>query len=884
MAARFRYSLLAVLPVVALAAFLWFAAPDRAWAVTCSSANPGPGAVRITISDAPGQVRISVNGDTKFYGYTLSKVFYIPNVNSGTATWSAIGSFSCYGTQQVAAWVPRAPAALYGTRVNSAGMRVSWPAIVDNGTAVSGHEYRYKITTDSDWGGWTATGSTDNYVTISSLNASNRYNVAVRGLNSQGNGTAVAAELPTAYLPQIIGQNINGNVVLSWNSPTPAPAKYQVLRTALAASLTPSCPAADDASYSEISTSLTRPTALTYTDPGPATNTRYCYRVRGQYVADDANVYGALSNAVLITLGAITIPPPEPASAAASAASSKSLSVSWSAQPTALLYRLQWKSGAESYDSSRELTALFPPLIIPDLQPNTAYTLRIRAEAGAANSDWSSDITATTNTANTPGQPNSLRLVGRDENSLSFTWNVAADADHPVTEWIINYRTVGSNTWTELTASSGVDGAAIEYTIPTLSPGVGYQVRVQGRNDIGLGGWSIIRAFVTATNPFESESPANLKAVAGEKTAIALPVSLSWDDMATATSYRVTRVHRADGQPEDRAALTTTDTSYADTVSVTEGVQGTVEYHVQGVGSGGSLSGMSNAVNVAYFWDFNPELPTSLASIGSPAAPHPDPTVQAVRDSFRNAAEIVGDSGGFDADGQGLLNLLVGGGCLIVITGSAYTGQRFRQTPLAMGFGTVAALFIMGLGVSWLNFPAIWMVFTAWGILGVGMLGLYRLVMQERIPEAQGYLAILSLALAAHASLAIAQSLAGYAITGEGEYDGILAGTPLGHIIGIAAPESITDIPGMFKAVLDVFRGLAGIVTFNYPILDLATGAASWIAGAVVLAATVGQAMLALFIARILFSSGILNSTAGMIAVGVISASGAIARLLGLGG
>lgn len=703
----------------------------------------------------------------------------------------------------------------------------------------------------------------------------------------------------------------SGNVILSWTETGrsgifPSRVRYAIFRAALAPTLAPTCPAVGDASYAEITSPNARVSTLGYTDSGPPTNTRYCYYIAGSYpVTTTQNVLGPASPTVLATVGTIAVPPPAITGGQATGASSRSLEVRWTPSAEAQLYRVQWKSGAEQYDTAREQTAVFPPIIIPDLAPSTTYTLRIRGERSTAQSAWSADFTGATLAANTPPQPNSLRLVNRDETSLSFTWNIASDEDNPVTEWIINYRSVGGGAWTELTSAPGPDGAPVEYTIPTLMTGVNYEVRVRGRNAIGLGGWSIIRAFATSEDQFATIAPDDLRITDTEQTDTALSVTLQWNALPSVTGYRLTREHTQGGDTTT-AHILSQGTTATDVVAIDLTTAGRVSYIVQGINAANAYSGNSNRVSTQYNAELDAELPDYLeaqptydcspesmeAMAGGATITYSDGSVapadrnlveQArVHCALYNLAEFVGNSGGFTTDAQGLLNFLVGAACLIVLAVSGYLGNKYRQQPLAVGFGVVTSLLIMAVGVAYMGFPPIWLVLVTWTVGGIGCLGFYRLMMQERIGEIQGYLFFVAMAAAVHISLAIAQALGGYVINGNGAYEGILGGTPIGNIIGIKAPTSITDFGALFDAIANVFQGLGGIMLFDYPILDVATGAAAWIARAIIFAATIGQALLVLFIVRSVFSTGVLNSTAGLIIVGAIGAGGALAKLLGL--
>ena len=75
-------------------------------------------------------------------------------------------------------------------------------------------------------------------------------------------------------------------------------------------------------------------------------------------------------------------PEPQPASATAPTgvgvtAALRSLTVSWSAATGAAEYKVQWKSGSESYSTSREATVSGTSHTIPGLIPGRQYTIRV---------------------------------------------------------------------------------------------------------------------------------------------------------------------------------------------------------------------------------------------------------------------------------------------------------------------------------------------------------------------------------------------------------------------------------------------------------------------------------------------------------------------------
>ncbi len=78
-------------------------------------------------------------------------------------------------------------------------------------------------------------------------------------------------------------------------------------------------------------------------------------------------------------------------------AAANALDLAWDAVADATGYKVQWKSGAEAYDSSTRETAVTGTThTIPSLTAGTAYTVRVAAtKAGESDGDWSDEGTGT---------------------------------------------------------------------------------------------------------------------------------------------------------------------------------------------------------------------------------------------------------------------------------------------------------------------------------------------------------------------------------------------------------------------------------------------------------------------------------------------------------
>ena len=177
--------------------------------------------------------------------------------------------------------------------------------------------------------------------------------------------------------------------------------------------------------------------------------------------------------------------PPGPGAVAAAAAGAGKLAVSWDRpSPGASLlkgYRLQWKSGEESFDSSREaiVTEMSNRVshTIEGLTDGTEYSMRVQAYNHDGDGAWSDAATATS--ASTDERPPELLSASVDGQALVLTWNEALDSDavpagsaFAVTAGAETHGVVGvalSGKSAKLTLGSPVEAAqavTLSYTVP----------------------------------------------------------------------------------------------------------------------------------------------------------------------------------------------------------------------------------------------------------------------------------------------------------------------------------------------------------------------------------------------------------------------------------
>ena len=194
-----------------------------------------------------------------------------------------------------------------------------------------------------------------------------------------------------------------------------------------------------------------------------------------------------------------------------------------------LAYTLEWKSGAQSYISSRSriTTADQRSLDIGGLTNGTQYTFRVRAVNANGNSEWSSEAVATP-FATVPGAPG-LRLdAGRGQ--IEATIAVPDGGGLSIDSYELQYKS-GAQSYSSSSRQVSFSGAS--RVVTGLSNGTQYTMRVRARNRIGPGPWS---SDVSATPMAVRASQPDLTATAGDEF-VDLAASVDDDGDSPVSAY-----------------------------------------------------------------------------------------------------------------------------------------------------------------------------------------------------------------------------------------------------------------------------------------------------------------------------------------------------------
>ena len=150
------------------------------------------------------------------------------------------------------------------------------------------------------------------------------------------------------------------------------------------------------------------------------------------------------------------------------------LAVSWDAVSGASGYTVQWKSESQEYDATRQhmvTVGTATSYTIPGLTAGTEYTVRVLATRAHADDGPASAEMTGTPAAAAPGQVTNVVVTAGVE-QLAVSWDAVSGASGYTVQW-----KSGSQEYAD-TRQRVTDGATTSYTIPGLTAGTEYTMRV----------------------------------------------------------------------------------------------------------------------------------------------------------------------------------------------------------------------------------------------------------------------------------------------------------------------------------------------------------------------------------------------------------------------
>ena len=324
-----------------------------------------------------------------------------------------------------------------------------------------------------------------------------------------------------------------------------------------------------------------------YTIPSLTNGTAYTVRV----IATRTGVTDGPPSAEMTGTPRVPPPPPPPVTDLAQvlgvgvAPGNAQLVVTWTAVDTATGYTVQWTSGSEAYntgDRQAQVTSgSTTRYTIPSLINGTAYTVRVIAtRTGVTDGPPSAEMTGTPRVPPPPPPPPVTDLaqvlgvgVAPGNAHLVVTWTAVDTATGYTVQWMSDGE--GYNTGDR--QATVTSGSPTRYTIPSLTNGTAYTVRVIAtRTGVTDGPPS---AEMTGTPRVPPPPPPDLAQVLGVGVAPGnAHLVVTWTAVDTATGYTVQWMSGSQGYTTgDRQATVTSGSTTRYTIpSLTNGTAYTV--------------------------------------------------------------------------------------------------------------------------------------------------------------------------------------------------------------------------------------------------------------------------------------------------------------------
>ena len=248
----------------------------------------------------------------------------------------------------------------------------------------------------------------------------------------------------------------------------------------------------------------------------------------------------------------------------------RQLEVTWSQVDDVTGYRVQWRSGAQGFDSADREAVIdggtTTGYTIPSLEAGTEYTVQVSAVKDNAEDGPPSELATGTPAAPLPGQVAGVSVVP-EVGQLTVTWSPAADATGYKVQWKSGAQEFGADREAVIAGAT-----ATEYTIPSLQAGTEYSVQVIATNQDGEEGEPSLAVDATPkTAP--PEQVVNVTVDPGVEQ-----LAVSWDEVADASGYQVQWKSGAQGFGAAREAVIDGGTTTEYTIqSLAPGTEYTVQ-------------------------------------------------------------------------------------------------------------------------------------------------------------------------------------------------------------------------------------------------------------------------------------------------------------------
>ena len=427
--------------------------------------------------------------------------------------------------------VPQPPTEVNISGFGDKSLTVSWaaPTGSDNGgSPITGFKIQWKLNSESDWNTNTYTEINDDdnqspHTIEGVLTNGTMYDVRVIAVNKNGDGNPsdAATGTPSRKPHKPTGVDItdhgDGWLEVTWTALTGDATGGSTIKNYIVQWKS-------GANYD--TTNQGTPTTSPYKITNLNNGTPYTVRVLGVNEANP-NTPGDPSEEVTETPRTI----PDEVTTLGVISGDKELTVSWTAPVPEKnggaginRYIVQWKSGSQEYDTSRQETTSNTSQVIKELTNGTPYSIQVRSDNGEEpEGEQEYNWEETTGTPMTvPGAPTNLEVEEGDE-QLKVSWVAPTETgglDIVIDHFVIQWQVKGGN-WSSPDEHTTTDGTKLTDTITGLDNGTDYDIRVRADNDVE--GQTFEWAYTTGKPRKIPSAPRSLRVEAGDGQ-----LALSW--------------------------------------------------------------------------------------------------------------------------------------------------------------------------------------------------------------------------------------------------------------------------------------------------------------------------------------------------------------------
>ena len=193
------------------------------------------------------------------------------------------------------------------------------------------------------------------------------------------------------------------------------------------------------------------------------------------------------------------------------------------------LYKVQWKSGTESYDAdNRQQTSTTTSATVSGLERGIEYDIQVIAVNTNGDSEPSDD--AEIGLLDVPNAPTGVGVTRGDGGELVVSWTApTTDALHPVDSYVVRWKS-GTDDYGSPRVAEGI--TALTHTITGLTNGTEYMVKVNAKNTIGEGADS----NEPKETPGDEPSPARNLAITPHHSELVV----TWDEPSALGGFPIT--------------------------------------------------------------------------------------------------------------------------------------------------------------------------------------------------------------------------------------------------------------------------------------------------------------------------------------------------------